>query len=229
MKNLLLAITLIAFSVAAYSQGQSDDSKSSSGFKKENLFAGGSLNLGFGNYYTNLGISPYFGISLNKYVDVAGTFGVNYFSQKNFDNYDNVVSTERLTLYGPGAFVRVFPLKFLFVQGQYEFNFIDYKRIPVNGALVNKLNHDANSFLLGGGIASARNVNQRSYFYFSVLWDIAHDPNSPYLDIYDRPLPILKAGINIALFQQNQNQKNKHNKKSKRSPERYYRWHGRRW
>ena len=30
-------------------------------FKKENLFTGGTLNLGFGNNSTSLGASPYFG------------------------------------------------------------------------------------------------------------------------------------------------------------------------
>lgn len=221
MKTYLTLFFLLLISTISFSQKQ-NSSKNSSSDKNQNLIAGGSLNLGFGSAYTNLGISPYYGVSLNKYVDLAGTIGINYLSEKLING-----DILRQTTYGPGAFVRIFPLKFLYVQGQYEFNFIDYKYIPISGALPDKLNLDANSFLLGGGLASARKDNKSSYFYFSVMWDIAKDPNSPYKDSYGRALPILKAGINIAL---NQNDKSKNKSGYKQRPPRhYYPWHRRRW
>jgi len=56
--------------------------------------------------------------------------------------------------------------------------------------------------LIGGGISNGKDFPyQKSYYYFSIMWDIAKAPHSPYIDNLRRSVPIFRAGYNIALFQ----------------------------
>lgn len=167
-------------------------------FKKENLITGGTVNAGFGDNFTNLGASPYFGYSLNKYLDVAASLSYNYTS---FRDYFYIGDRLRQSIYGPGAFVRVYPVKFLFGQAHYEYNMMRTKYIPVGTA--NELyNYEAHSFLVGGGISNGRDWEvQKTYFYFSILWDVGNAARSPYKDNLGRSVPIIRAGYNFALFQ----------------------------
>jgi hypothetical protein len=199
MTRIILLIVVTSISMCASAQDKEDRNSS---FKKENIFTGGTLNLSFGNNITALGLSPFFGYSINKYVDVAASVGVNYLSQRDYSFY-NSNDKLRQTIYGPGAFVRVFPLKFLFFQSQYEYNLIRYKYIPApnSGFTSEKRKLDASSMLLGGGFASGRDASNNTYYYFSILWDVANSINSPYKDNLQRAIPIIRAGYNIALFQ----------------------------
>lgn len=189
--------------IAIYAKAQEPvvvEEEKKGGFKAENLFTGGSLNLSFFNGTTVLGVSPYFGYSINRFVDVAVSGNLNYTSQR-----DNTVVGDKLrqTVYGPGAFVRLFPVDFLFAQVQYEHNFINLKYIPApnSGFEPFKDRIDINSVLIGGGYSSSRQRGNSSYYYFSVLWDITKLPESPYVDGLGRNFPIFRAGYNIALFQ----------------------------
>ena len=169
-------------------------------FKKENLFTGGTLNVSFFNGTTALGISPFFGYSINKYVDVAASMSVNYISQRD---YNSIGDKLRQTILGPGAFVRLFPVKFLFAQAQYEHNFIKLKYIPAsNGTYLPSTNKiDANSVLVGGGYTSGRGDGTNTFYYLSIMWDVSRVAESPYVDGLGRNFPIIKAGYNIGLFQ----------------------------
>lgn len=197
-KKFLLCAVALLFASSLFAQEEEEEVKDKI-FKKENLFTGGSANVSFGNNVTNLGISPYFGYSINKYVDVAASVGVNYISQREF--FDN--GKTRQTVIGPGAFVRVFPVKFLFAQAQYEHSFINQKFIPDPSfnQPTQKISANANSIFVGGGFASGRSEDSKSFFYISVLWDVNKDPNSPYTDNLNRAVPIFRTGFNIALFQ----------------------------
>ena len=202
MKKIVIFFALLSSFYAAKAQ---DEEKSSSekkrGFKKENMFVGGNLGLGFSNSSTVLGISPYVGYSLNKYLDVAVSTNVSYTSVRDYNEYGDKI---RQTIYGPGAFVRVFPFRFVFAQAQYEFNFIKYRYIPANNSVTYtafRKNIDAGSLLIGGGYAGGREGVGSSFYYFSVMWDVAGNSYSPYVDELGRSLPIIRAGYNIALFQ----------------------------
>ena len=201
MKKVVAVLALISsfYAVQAQEEEKSGDEKKG-GFKKENLFVGGDLTLGFSNSYTALGISPYFGYSVNKYLDVAVSANINYTSQRDYVVYGDKV---RQTVYGPGAFVRVYPVRFLFAQAQYEHNFISVKYLPADnsGYLKTTDRVDANSFLVGAGWAGGRSEDNKSFYYISVSWDLLRNENSPYVDGLKRAIPIFKAGYNIALFQ----------------------------
>jgi opacity protein-like surface antigen len=167
-----------------------------SGFQKDKLFTGGSANIGFSSGSTMLGITPQLGYSLTNWLDAGITFNLNYISQRDYYTTNKV----RQTTYGPGAFMRIFPVNFLFAGAQYEYNMIHQKFIssslPTQKASVN-----ANSFLVGAGYAGGRERGGNTYYYLSIMWDIAHDPNSPYVDNLRRSTPVIRAGYNIGLFQ----------------------------
>ncbi len=217
LKLTIALLVTVSLSFSAFSQDEDNEKF----FKKENIFTGGTLNATFGNQITAMGISPFIGYSFNKFFDVAINTGINYQSERevsgpgSFDKF-------RSTSYGPGAFVRIFPVKFLFAQGQLEYNFLRSKYLPTgynSGGFV-KYKFDVRSFLVGAGISNGKDFPyQKSYYYFSVLWDVADGfgkatetysnsnttvpftPHSPYRDNFNRSFPIFRAGYNIALFQ----------------------------
>jgi hypothetical protein len=188
----------------------------------EKTIIGGSLNLAFAGSYQTIGITPYCGVQLNRFIDLAGTAGVQYLSGR--DLFNNKTSQ---VVFGPGAFMRLFPLRFLYVQGQYEFNFIQ-KTTKIAGVSVSE-NHDANSFLVGGGLATARRSDRPAYFYFSILWDVAQDRYSPYKDNYDRAIPIIRTGVNISLAPQPAKTRHQRVNQVPRKRVWYRPWRARRW
>ena len=123
----------------------------------------------------------------------------SYISQR-----DNTIVGDKLrqTIYSPGAFVRIFPVRFLFAHAQYEHNFIRYKYIPATNSGITPFTErrENNSVLVGAGYAGGRE-DGNSFSYISLLFDVAKGKNSPYKDELDRVLPIIRAGFNIALFQ----------------------------
>lgn len=198
-------LLMIVSAQPAFAQSQSkieeeEEEEDQRTFKKENLFVGGTVNLGFGNNVTQLGIGPFIGYSLTNYLDVAFAPNISYISQR-----DNFVLDDKLrqTIYGPGTFVRLFPVKFLFAQVQYEFNLIRNKYIyPESFNLPDvKDKLDAHSLLVGAGYAGGRDKFNKSFYYISIMWDVADSRNSPYKDNQNRNVPIIRAGYNIALFQ----------------------------
>ncbi len=166
-------------------------------FTKEKLFTGGSVNVNLWDGTFSLGLVPHFGISLNKYIDIAVTGNYNYTSQRDqFSTYK-----VRQTIMGPGAFVRLYPFQSVFVQGQYEYNFIKYREIYGRGFpdIVTKLK--IQSFLVGGGYCNGRQDGREPFYYVSILFDLADNVFSPYKDQFNRIQPVIRAGFNIPLFQ----------------------------
>lgn len=200
MKNIFLVLLFpIALHSAAQYRGDGSET-AEQGFVKERLFSGGSLNVGFSSYSTMLGGTPQIGYSLTDWMDVGLNFSLNYISQR-----DTYVRGDKLrqTTFGPGAFMRLFPINMIFGAAQYEYNFIHQKYIPVSssGLPVEKLKRSAGSLLVGGGYAGGRQKGSNTYYYLSVMWDLSGDVNSPYIDDLGRSTPIIRAGYNIGLFQ----------------------------
>ena len=206
MKNIIAVILISSLALNTYGQEEEmktvkeKESQSEGWFKKDHLFTGGDITLGFSSGTTALGASPYFGYSINKYLDVAASFNFTYTSQRDYVAYGDKA---RLTQYGPGAFVRIYPFKFVFAQAQYEHNFIRFKYFAVqNSGYSDTLQHfNSNSLLVGAGYAGGRGDGNNSFYYISVSWDLLKDKNSPYVDGLGRAIPIIRAGYNIALFQ----------------------------
>ena len=197
----IIVILFVAISCHAFSQSDEETKETTKGgFKKEKLFTGGSATAGFSSYSTILGITPQLGYSLTNWADAGITFNLNYTSQRDYQDYGDKL---RQTVYGPGAFVRLFPVNFLFASAQYEYNMIHLKYIPANNGsyLPAKNNVSASSLLLGAGYAGGRYRGSNTYYFLSVSWDVLGDKNSPYIDGLGRSNPIIRAGYNIGLFQ----------------------------
>ena len=196
MKKILLLLCFTSFLTLLFAQETEPEEESTSGFQKNKLFTGGSLTLSFYTGGTTIGVSPYFGYSVTKWLDAALSLNFIYKGQK--DTYGNKARQVNI---GPGAFVRLFPVDFLYVQAQYEHNFINYKYIPQAGGGTFKDKFDVNSLLLGAGYSSGRGGGSNTYYYLSVMFDVTQLPNSPYVDSYGRLVPIIRAGFNVGLFQ----------------------------
>jgi hypothetical protein len=208
MKKVFVAVCCLGLiTTVVKAQDEEGDEK---GFKKENLFTGGSITLSFFNGQTLLGANPIFGYKLADWVDAGIAFNFLYSGAKDYYEFDDKI---RQTVYGPGVFARLYPIKFLFVQGQFEHNFSTLKYIPApNGSYIaDKIRTGANSLLLGGGFAQGREKGSTSFFYISVLFDVLKNINSPYVNVNFNPdnpsqqridmAPIIRAGVNIGLFQ----------------------------
>jgi hypothetical protein len=211
-KILTVVTTAIALTVAPLcSKAQRNDEEVSKGFKLEKLFTGGSVNVSFFNGQTILGANPVFGYSLTDWADAGIAFNYTYSGARDYLTYDDKI---RQTVWGPGVFARVYPIKFLFVQGQFEHNFSTVKYTAAPGSLYqsDKYKTEANSLLVGAGFASGREPGNNTFFYISVLFDVLKDRNSPYVNVAYNPndpsvaprvdiVPIVRAGVNVALFQ----------------------------
>ncbi len=207
MKKSIIVLTLLSVVFFSHAQDENrSDNKKESFFKKENLFVGGDLTLSLSSNFTVLGASPYFGYSINRYIDVAASFGYLYTSQRDYLIYGDKV---RQTVISPGAITRLYPVKWLFAQAQYEHNFLRQKYLPADnsGYLQSTDRVDANSLLLGMGFAGGRDEDNKSFYYFSISWDVLKNKYSPYVDELGRTYPIIRAGYNIALFQGNNNRR----------------------
>ncbi len=204
MKRVSTLMLTLLISFGSYAQQDEKEEENKGGFKKENLFTGGSVSASFFSGATVLGISPYFGYSVTKWLDVAVSANLNYISQRD---YEVPGDKARQTTYGPGAFVRIFPVNFIFLQGHYEYNIIKQNYI----AAPNSINFypdgkfNASSMLLGGGYASGREDGKQVYYYMSLMFDISKDKNSPYVDGLGRTVPLIRAGIQVPLFQKEKN------------------------
>ncbi len=212
MKRVFLIALAAMCSISAWAQEEKDGDAETreGGFKKEMLFTGGNLNVGFFGGVTVLGANPQLGYSISKWLDAGISFGYTYTSQH--DDYGNKY---RQSIIAPGAFARIFPVDFLFASVQFEHNFIKTKTIYINGPEFRE-SVNAASLLLGLGYTSGREGRNSPYYYFSVSWDILSNPNSPYRDVVfqqdsnsptgyrmvlNDPYPVVKAGFNIPLFQ----------------------------
>jgi hypothetical protein len=198
MKRSFLFFILALLAMAANAQKDDYDEEGKGGFKKENVFLGGSISLGFGSGSFGIGANPEVGYSLAQWLDAGLVFNINYFSQKYSSDYSNNYDVQVSSFnYGGGAFLRVFPLPFLFAQFQLEQNWIDYdtKYLAVNQS--SKQTYTATSLL--GSIGYSQRIIGQSSFYTTIGIDLLNNVNSPYRDGYGGAIPIIRGGFDVYL------------------------------
>lgn len=197
MKKLFIVLALSISSAAVLAQEKEE--KEGTTFK-ENLFTGGSVSLAFYNNTFLVGASPVFGYSVAEWLDAGIVVNYSYTSYRDFNGVFN--DKLRQQVYGGGAFVKLYPVKFLFAQAQYEHNFIRQKYLQAGTNYTERAKGEAGSFLIGGGYTSGRDGRGgQPFYYLAVLFDIKGDINSPYTDSDNRVIPIIRAGLQIPLFQ----------------------------
>lgn len=198
MSRLTILILVTITTITAYGQDKADDEQH--GFRKDRLFTGGSISFGLGSNTFQVGATPVFGYSIAKWLDAGVVANYNYVSYRDvYANNDKL----RSSTYGGGAFTKIYPLRFLFAQAQFEHNFIRQKYIPGDNGFGNETNNvEANSLLVGAGIATDRYAgDSRPFFYLALLFDVLDNKYSPYLRTDGSKMPILRAGIQVPLFQ----------------------------
>jgi hypothetical protein len=188
----LIALIFLTYSLQCFSQDE--DSLEEKGFDPTNLFTGGSVSINLGGYNNTFlaGLNPHFGYTFSKWIDAATVFNFQYYTAR--DQFNNKY---RSTTYGLGVFTRIYPVSFIFIQAQPEYNFIKQKFIPFSGTTL-KDNIGVPSLLVGAGYIPSRS-GKNSFSYLSVLVDVLKDINSPYIDGNRRLIPIVRAGFNIGL------------------------------
>ncbi len=184
-----------------YQGGGTEDSareiEAEKGFKKENIFLGGSIGAGFTSGSFNVGANPEIGYTVAQWLDAGLGFNINYYSIRA--DYNNGIR-QRSINYGGGPFVRLYPVHFLFLQAQMEQNWIKHNLMNQFTGEKGTINAQATSLL--GGIGYTQRMIGQSSYYILVMMDFMRDPNSPYLDnTYGakRIIPIVRAGFNFYL------------------------------
>ena len=216
MKN-IIAIILISFlTINAYGQEEKDEiktekeDKKEGGFQKDRLFTGGGVQLSLSNYNFVIGGSPILGYSFNKWFDAGIGLNITYITEREayVDQYGREYTTGNKihqTDIAPILFARFYPLKFLFIQAQGEQNFISQKYIYASGQPSDKVRYNATSLLLGVGYCNGRENIGDFFYHISLSIDVLKNKYSPYvqhaLNGSVSILPILRAGIQVPLFQ----------------------------
>ncbi|MBC7652339.1 MAG: hypothetical protein H7101_11380, partial [Deinococcales bacterium] len=179
-------------------------------FRKENIFIGGGVGLGFntnnfGSNY-NLGITPEIGYSLTNWFDMGVSINLNYYSY-NYSDFGGGTTRQRSFNYGGGVFLRAYPLQQFFIQVLPEYNFISTKLTSTSNNAQLRLNQKAPSYLVGVGYG--RRIVGQSGFYTALMIDLGQDPSSPYrqvtIDANGNPtgstfaIPVIRAGFTVYL------------------------------
>jgi hypothetical protein len=203
-KFVLLSVLMSIAAVAGFAQDHMpsrvntySDEGSGTGFRKENLFIGSSLGIGFAADQFSVGVNPEVGYSLNRWLDagVVVNFNYNSVSPDPSGTYNPDLS-EKEFIYGGGLFARAYVLPFLFLTAQPEFNWThDTQKYEANGGATYTYNVNAPSLLLGIGYGH-RMIGEGT-FYFALMFDVLGNVNSPYNDIYGHPVPVLRAGFDL--------------------------------
>ena len=189
MQRLLLFVSLAFFTVSNLHAQKEKEEEEKGGWKSDHLFIGSGINLGFSNGFI-IGLNPEVGYSINRFLDAGIATNLTYVTQRSqFAN-----TSARYLALGAGPFVRIWPVRMIFLGGQYEYNAITYKEIT-DGVMTYKAKANAGSLLVGLGYGSR--VIGQSQFYTSVMIDALNDVNSPYRDQFGRVLPVFRTGFII--------------------------------
>ena len=164
-----------------------DEEEEKGGWKPDHLFIGTGINLGFSNGFI-IGLNPEVGYSINRFLDAGIATNLTYITQRSY--YAN--ESARYLALGGGPFIRFWPVRMIFLGGQFEYNAITYKEL-VDGVTVYKEKFNASSLLVGLGYGN-RMIGE-SQFYTSIMIDALNDVNSPYRDQFGRVMPVFRTGF----------------------------------
>ncbi|MFT3936588.1 MAG: autotransporter outer membrane beta-barrel domain-containing protein [Chitinophagaceae bacterium] len=209
IKKIVIAALLFSASYGAsaqhyYREGErnrerdtyQDEETYGDGFKKEHLFIGGNLGLGYDSYTFGAGISPEIGYSLKSWLDVGVLTNFNYTSIRA-DPYYNGNIRQRSFNYGTGVFASFYPLPFLYLQVRPEYNWIHYTQTDMNYNPHPSASFTTNAPSLLVGIGYGQRLVGRSKMNLTLMIDLINSNQSPYRDFNGAVIPVLKAGFDI--------------------------------
>lgn len=197
-KKVLLSFLPVLIVTAVFAQQTSDDENDGGmhQFRKENIFIGGGINLGFAANTFQAGVSPELGYTIAPWLDFGLGLNLNYLSERADPYYNGNIRYHNLT-YGGGPFVRIYPVRFLFVQGQFEANWIKVNAKDYSSGESSSNTYGSKSLI--AGIGYTQRIVGQSSFYTMIGMDLLTDINSPYRDYNGAAIPIVRAGFNFYL------------------------------
>jgi len=199
MKKIVTALSLLAISLSSFAQLEKGEEDMKGKFRQDNIFIGGSIGLSIGGGYGGgfqVGGNPEVGYTIANWLDAGISGNINYFSSKAENNYGERL---RSTTTGGGAFVRIHPIRNVFLQAQPEYNWITTKvrNYNYNPAIDTKYKQEAPSLLLGVGYGTR--VVGASSFFTVLMFDVGNNLASPYITADHSRLPILRSGFTVYL------------------------------
>ena len=193
MKRTVLVVLLLSGTLNLVAQREDEDTHNP-GLPPNRVYVGSGVGLGFTSGSFNIGLNPEIGYTAAQWIDLGMAFNLNYYSLSGDYNYGVHQTSFN---YGGGPVIRIYPVRFLFVQGQYEYNRVDYTlKDQVNGG---STKYTVTSSSILAGIGYAQRIVGQVNFYTVLLLDLNNDANSPYTDSYGSPYPFLRAGFNFYL------------------------------
>jgi len=196
MSNKYIYLILFALSNSFFLKAQ-EVVKTMPSMNVNPLFIGGNLVIGGGAGTFQLGLNPEMYKRINDYVDMGAATNL-FFQSYNPTLSNGLVGTStRSFQLGVGAFTRIWPIDKFFIQIQPEYNytwsrFKDRGTEGVNAGASRSIRFGAESLLAGIGYGSR---SENGMTYFSVMFDLLKNSNSPYRDSYNRAEPIIRAGF----------------------------------
>jgi hypothetical protein len=200
MKKKLVSLLIIALSNSFIVNAQ-EVVKTMPSMNAHPVFIGGNLVLGGGAGSFQFGINPEIFKRVNNYIDIGSA--TNIFFQSFNPTLGNGLqgTSSRSFQLGTGGFARIWPLEKFFIQVQPEYNytwsrFKDRSTIDINSGASRSISFGAESILAGIGYGTR---SENGMTYFSVMFDLLKNPNSPYRDGFNRADPIVRAGFAFSI------------------------------
>ena len=198
---LVLLVLGAANNCIAQSSSNEIDSIQHYGFDKHKLFAGGSLNLGYGGGSVSnfaIGILPEIGYSVKEWLDAGFAFSLNYYSSTEFHDPSGVYSSAgyKATSYGAGIFARIHPIEGYFIQVQPEFNHYNIKE-TYSGDPTYPKSYSQTSTSVLVGIGWGRRIIGESSFFTTLMVDLGKEKLTPYKDSQGNLIPVIRTGFNF--------------------------------
>ena len=200
MKKKLVSLLLIALSNSFIVNAQ-EVVKTMPSMNAHPVFIGGNLVLGGGAGSFQFGINPEIFKRVNNYIDIGSASNI-FFQSFNPTLGNGLQGTSsRSFQLGTGGFARIWPLEKFFIQVQPEYNytwsrFKDRSTEGINAGASRSISFGAESILAGIGYGTR---SENGMTYFSVMFDLLKNPNSPYRDGFNRADPIVRAGFAFSI------------------------------
>jgi len=138
-------------------------------------------------------------IFFERWLDAGVVVNFNYNSVRA-DPYRNYNDNTRYHIFNYGvSFCQAYPLPFLFVTAQPEYNWI-HGTATYMGAGGGEYSIPPGIHAVAWAGYGQRVVGQSS-FYIALMFDVLGNRDSPYNDFNGHPLPVIRAGFNVYLHQ----------------------------
>lgn len=177
--------------------GYMKKTKKEKGYDPDKLIIGGGLNGGYSSGFANVGVSPIVGYRFAPHFSAGVGLGYQFYQaavmpdpknpNKDLYQYENIIY--------PSIWSRYFVYKNFFVEGTFEYDFINL-RFPLDRyGNVNQVRSNVTNpcLLLGAGIRQP--LGGRVSAFVSLVYDVLQGEYSP----YPHHLPDLRFGIAAGL------------------------------